>query len=235
LASLPLGPLRSVFMLDAVVFDFDGVVVDSEPIHLACFRTVLGGRGIELPTEDYYSRYVGFDDHDCFAAVLRDNDRLVHEAEIAAMTAEKTALVKQAFAESVTALPGALELMRAARQAGVAVAVCSGGLRDEIELAGRAVGALSLVDVLVSAADVARGKPDPEGYRLALKRLSEKLARWIDPARVWVVEDAAAGVAAAKAAGCKVLAVTNSYPRQALTAADRVVDSLAEVDLAQLE
>jgi len=108
-------------MLDALIFDFDGVVVDSEPIHLACFRQVLGRRGIDLPTEDYYGLYLGFDDHDCFEAVLKNNHRPVEEDEIAAMTAEKTALVQRAIAESIQPLPGALELMRAAREAQVAV------------------------------------------------------------------------------------------------------------------
>ncbi|MHC4716114.1 MAG: HAD family hydrolase, partial [Planctomycetota bacterium] len=150
-------------MLDALIFDFDGVVVDSEPIHLACFRKVLGKRGIELRTEDYYGKYLGFDDHDCFEAVLTNNDREPDEDEIATMTAEKTALVQQAIGESVQPLPGALELMRAARDAGVAVGVCSGALRDEIKLAGEAIGALEMVEVLVAAKDVANGKPDPEG------------------------------------------------------------------------
>jgi len=222
-------------MLDALIFDFDGVVVDSEPVHLACFREVLAARGIALATADYYGKYLGFDDHDCFAAVLADNGRAVEEDPIAAMTDEKTALVQKAFAESVLPQPGAIELMRQARSAGAALAICSGALREEIKLAGRTVGALELVDVLVAARDVARGKPDPEGYRLAMRLLAERLSREIVPARTWVVEDAPAGVQAAKAAGCRVLAVTSSYRRADLAAADRVVDSLAEVSLEALE
>ena len=221
-------------MLDAILFDFDGVIIDSEPVHLACFRQVLAQRGIALKTEDYYSRYLGFDDHDCFAAVLADNARRVDEGEIAAMTAEKTALVQRTFAESVTPLPGAIELMRAARLAGVPLAICSGALRHEIEQAGRTVGALDLVDVLVAAMDVVRGKPDPEGYLLAIKLLNVGHARPIAPAATWVIEDSPAGIDAGHAAGCRVLAVTTSYPRDKLAAADRIVDSLAEVRLEDL-
>jgi len=222
-------------MIDAVIFDFDGVVVDSEPVHLACFRAVLARRGIPLTDEDYYGRYIGFDDHDCFAAVLRDSGRDADEALIAAMTAEKTAAVQAAFAESIEPLPGALALMRAARAAGAAVGVCSGALRAEIELAARTVGALDLIDVLVAARDVARGKPDPEGYLLTMRRLGEKGGRPIDPAATWVIEDAPAGIDAAKAAGCRVLAVTNSYAPDALAAADRVADRLDDVTLADLD
>jgi len=222
-------------MPDALIFDFDGIVVDSEPIHLACFREVLGRRGIELPTEDYYGKYLGFDDHDCFQAVLVNNGRRPDEAEIAAMTAEKTALVQRAMSESVRPLPGALELMRSARRAGVAVGVCSGALREEIELAGRTIGALEMIQVLVAARDVASGKPDPEGYARTVELLSAAVGRRIDPARTWVVEDSPAGVQAAKSAGCRVLAVTNSYPAKALAAADRIVDSLADVSLRDLD
>ncbi len=222
-------------MIEALIFDCDGVLVDSEPVHLDCFRRVLGERGIELATADYYGKYLGFDDHDCFAAVLADNARPPDEGEIAAMTAEKTELVQRAFATAVRAIPGAVELMRSGRAAGVAVAVCSGGLGDEIELALRALGARELPDVVVSATDVPRGKPDPAGYLLAMDRLGKKLSRRIDPARTWVVEDAPAGIQAAKAAGCHVLAVTSSYKPADLADADRVVGSLEAVDLKDLE
>ncbi|MCK4626006.1 MAG: HAD family phosphatase [Phycisphaerae bacterium] len=229
--------------MDAMIFDFDGVVVDSEPIHLAGFREVLAGRGIELTDEDYYGKYLGFDDHDCFAAVLADTGRETDEERIAAMTADKTLLVQNAIAESIRPLPGAIELMRAARSDGAALAICSGALREEILLAGKTVGAIELVEVVVSAEDVAHGKPDPEGYILALKLLNEKKvglrsatsqpAR-ISPSDVWVVEDSPAGVRAGKEAGMNVLAVTNSYNRAALAAADRIVASLTEITPADL-
>ncbi len=220
--------------MDAMIFDFDGVVVDSEPVHLACFREVLAGRGIELTGEDYYSKYLGFDDHDCFAAVLVANGRENDERQIAEMTARKSILVKKTYTESIRPLPGAVELMRAARQAGVAMAICSGALREEIILAGKTVGAIELVDAIVAAEDVERGKPDPEGYILAIKLLGEKNSP-IDPSTVWVVEDSPAGVEAAKGAGCNVLAVTNSYDRAALAAADRIVDSLTGVNPTDME
>jgi len=222
-------------MPDALIFDFDGVVIDSEPIHLRCFREVLSTRGIALTDEAYYARYVGFDDHDCFAAVFSDNGRTAGADEIAAMTAEKTALVQAALSGPLEPLPGAVELMRAAREAGTPVAICSGALREEIELAGRAVGAMDLVDVLVAARDVSRGKPDPQGYRLAMDRLGATHARQIDPARSWVIEDTPAGIAAGKAAGCKVLAVMTSYDADELAAADRVAASLEEIGLSDLE
>jgi len=221
--------------LDSVILDFDGVVVDSEPIHLMCFQEVLSAVGIDLTPEEYYSRYLGFDDHDCIVAVGRDNSVRLDEPKIAEMVAVKTELVKRAFAESIAPMPGALELIRSSAAVCAAVGVCSGGLREEIELAARTVGALEHFAAIVSAEDVPRGKPDPAGYRLVRRRLEDACDRRIDPARCVVVEDAPAGIAAAKAAGMKVLAVTSSYGADRLGDADRIVASLAEATPVDLE
>ena len=215
--------------MDALICDFDGVVVDSEPVHLACFREVLASVGIDLATEAYYADYLGYDDHDCFEAVGRDNGRPFTEDDIADMTAAKTALCQRAFGESVEALPGAVELVRAVDAAGIPVGVCSGALRDEIELAARTVGVLEHFRILVAARDVQRGKPDPEGYRLAREKLAAAVGRPLAPERCVVIEDSPAGIDAARGAGMRVLGVTNSYPADALADADRIVDSLANV------
>jgi len=220
--------------LDALIFDFDGVVVDSEPVHFAAFGQVLRERGLDLAREDYYSRYLGFDDHDCFRAVGADRGRPFGEDQIARMIAEKTRLVQQAFARSIQPLSGAVELIRSAAGTRLPVGVCSGALREEIVLASRTVGVLDCFAAIVSAQEAPAGKPDPSGYRLTLQLLSQKAGRVLLPARTVVVEDAPAGIAAARAAGMKVLAVTNSYPPAELERADRVVSSLAQVTLADL-
>lgn len=221
--------------MDALLFDFDGVVVDSEPIHLACFQRVLETVGISLSQREYYEKYLGYDDHDCLKVAAADRGRELGEEAIARLTAEKTVLVQRAFAESVQPLPGAVALIRAAAAADVPLAVCSGALREEIELASRTIGVLACFRTIVAAEDVAHGKPDPEGYLAARKRLAAAMGREILPARCVVVEDSPAGIDAARAAGMKVLAVTNSYPAEQLAAADAVVESLEGVPLAFLE
>jgi beta-phosphoglucomutase len=221
--------------LDALIFDFDGVIVDSEPIHLDCFQRILAQEGIRLSREDYYTKYVGFDDHDCFAAALRDAGQRPAEPLIARMTRDKTRLVQEAYARGVSALPGAVELVRSAAEANVLLAICSGALPEEIEAAARSVGVWGLFGVIVTPRDVTRGKPDPEGYRRALERLVAAAARPLRAGACVVVEDAAAGIEAARGAGMKVLAVTNSYPAEALCRADRVVASLSEITLRDLE
>ena len=224
-------------MLDAVISDCDGVIADSEPIHFACFRDVLARRGVELTERDYYDVYLGYDDHDVFMIVGRDTGRLFSEDDIAEMTAEKTVLVQQTMHESLQPMPGVGALFGALAEAGVPTAVCSGALREEVELATVNAGIRGGLAVLVCAEDVRKGKPDPEGYRLALTQLIEAVGRPLEAARTVVLEDSPAGIESAKALGMKVLAVTTSYPAEALTAADRIVASLADVtvdDLAAL-
>ncbi len=221
--------------MDALILDFDGVVVDSEPVHLACFQEVLAGVGVELTRDDYYTKYLGFDDHDCMLAAGRDRGVTLDDGQIAALIAAKTALVQQHFSQSVEPLGGAVELIRAVAAAAVPVAVCSGALRKEIELASAAVGAGGHFAVIVSAEDVSAGKPDPEGYRLAAERLSAKLGRPVAPGRCVVVEDSPAGIEAAHSAGMRVLAVTNSYQPDQLRSAEAVVASLTEVSLESLQ
>jgi beta-phosphoglucomutase len=221
--------------VDALIFDFDGVVVDSEPIHLACFQRVLKKAGIDLSREDYYAQYLGYDDRDCFLAVARANGQTLDSSRLEAMIAAKTKLVQQEMSRAVQPLPGAVELIRQVSAAGTPVAVCSGALRKEIELASAAVGVLDCFTVIVSAEDVTAGKPDPQGYRVVAERLSAACGRAIRPGCCLAVEDSPAGIEAAQAAGMKVLAVANSYPPDRLRDAQRVVGSLADVTPADLE
>ena len=227
-------PLDKPTHPDAVIFDFDGVIVDSEPIHLQCFAETLGPLGIALTARDYYAKYLGFDDHDCYATVLQDNGREADEAMIAELIVRKCGLTKQMYRQSVPVIPGAVALVGTLDAAGVPLAICSGAMREEIDLAAGRLGVLDRFTVVVAQKDVARGKPDPEGYVRALEQLRSGHAGPIRPACCVAIEDTAAGVQSARAAGVKVLALTGSSPAEELAAADAVVDSLGEVDLPRL-
>ena len=221
--------------MDALIFDFDGVIVDSEPVHLATFQAVLNLEGITMSHDDYYRKYLGFDDYDCFKAVAVDNDVAFTDAKVRELTEAKTQLVLDAFRTSVRALGGAVELIRQAAGDGLPMAICSGALRQEIELASETVGVRDCFQIIVAAEDVHKGKPDPEGYRLALLRLGRYVPGGPEPGRTVVIEDSPAGIQAAGALGMKVLAVSTSYPVSELTGADRVVASLEEVTPADLD
>ena len=137
--------MGSMSKIKAIIFDFDGVVVDSEPVHFAGFRDVLATLGLDLKLEDYYDKYLGCDDHDCLLIAARDRGVELSERQIADLTAAKTALVQRAFRESIQPLPGSVALIRAIAAAGVPMAICSGALRDEIIL--RRVEGQRLVEV----------------------------------------------------------------------------------------
>jgi beta-phosphoglucomutase len=221
----------------AVIFDFDGVLVDSEPLHLACFQEVLAPRGVTLTAEAYYGRYLGFDDAEAFRQALRDAGRDAEPAELDRMIAAKTALVQRALRRDVPALPGAAELIGALAGAGVPLAVCSAALREEIRLALETLGVWGGFAAVVAAEDVQRCKPDPQGYRLSLEHLRAATGRALPAERCCACEDSPAGVRAAKAAGLRVLAVTSSYAAADLHEADAVVNDLTETtprDLATL-
>lgn len=220
---------------DALILDFDGVVADSEPIHLACFQEVLREKvGVALTHEQYMSKYIGYSDRDAFAAILRDSGLTFDQNRIESLSRAKSVLVQDAIARSTHALPGAVEIIEAAAARGLALGICSGALRAEVELALQVLGAAAHIPVVVAAEDVERSKPDPAGYRLALRLLAGKNHTELDPGRCVAVEDSPAGILAAKGAGLKVLGLTTSFPASEVAGADRVVDTLADVCLEDL-
>jgi beta-phosphoglucomutase len=221
-------------MLEAVIFDFDGVVVDSEPIHMDCFRQVVRPYGVEFTDEQYYDRYLSYSDREALTQMVRQYDLDPAAVDIDALIAAKTKLMQHALATSADPLPGALELMRATRDRGLALAICSAALRQEVELPLRRAGVFDLVQLIVAAEDVHIHKPDPAGYIETCRRLGVLLGRDLLPERCVAIEDSPGGVAAAKAAGMAALAVTNTVPAAALAQADCIVDSLAGVTLDSL-
>ncbi len=213
-------------MIDALITDFDGVVVDSEPLHFRGFAAVLAREGIVLTWYAYASTYMALDDHDCFLAVAADQGRTLTADHLTAMIDAKSLLVQDMIGQEIQAFPGVREFLAATSEAHVPMAICSGCLRVEVELASQRLGIWDWFQAAVTARDVTRGKPSPEGYLLALTQLREITGRNLQADRCVVVEDSPGGVASGKAAGMTVLAVTNSHPAHALRQADRIVNSL---------
>lgn len=209
-------------MTTATLFDFNGVLVDDEAVHLRAFREVLSSRGISLTDDEYAERYLGFDDTGAFAAILRDRGVPADDGVVRALIAEKVPVYMRRIATELRVFDGAAELLRRRALRGT-VGIVSGALRHEIEHCLGVMKVRELVSFVVSAEDTRVCKPDPEGYLLGIARVAG--------ARTIVVEDSVAGVVAAKAAGLRCVAVTHSYPRDALVraGADHVTDSLAEL------
>jgi len=220
--------------MDALIFDFDGVLVDSEPIHLQAFMETLRPMGVELTRQEYFEKYLGFDDYTCLAEALRYHGLPVDTEQIEDMVVRKTRILQEHLATSIPPIAGAVELVRAAAGEGVPLAICSGALREEIRIGLEVIGAAAWFPVVVAAEDVHRTKPHPEGYSRAATLLGERIDRGVAPEKCVAMEDSPTGIASAQAAGMKVLAVHTSYPPEALHQADRVEPDFRSVTLASL-
>jgi beta-phosphoglucomutase len=226
-------------VLRAILFDFNGVLVDDEPVHLEMFQRVLAEEGIALGAEDYYERYLGMDDRGCFAAVLAGSGETASVPRLMRLIARKAIYYQERMRQGgYPFFPGAPEVVAAAAGAGLMLGVVSGALRQEVEGALRQAGLVERFKVLVTAEDVSEGKPDPEGYRRALEALNSLPPlpeRLLHPHEVLAVEDSPAGLAAAAAVGLVTLGVAQTYSQEALRGADQVAASVKELTLDRLE
>jgi beta-phosphoglucomutase len=221
-------------MLRAVIFDFNGIIVDDEPIHFQLFQRVLGEEGITLTEEAYYARYLGFDDRGAFMAGFRDSERSLTDQKLAELVDRKAAYYQQAIHDHVVIFPGVKTLVYNLAPS-VPLAVASGALRNEIATILKTAGLLNYFQAIVSAEDVEQGKPEPEIFLKVLAKLNSGLSQRIEPTDCVVIEDSKEGIRGARRAGMKCLAVTNSHPAELLGEAHAVVASLEGVTLPFLQ
>ncbi len=217
-------------MLRATIFDFNGVLVDDEGLHFALFREVLAGVGVGLTDRAYHEEYLGYDDRGCFSAALAAAGRPVDDRGIARLIDIKARRYVEEAANGLRVFAGAADAVRSLADVGP-LAICSGALRGEIELALGLMGVRDHVAAIVSAEDTTRCKPDPEGYLLALDMIRSLADRSLAAEHCLAIEDSLAGIAAARAAGLSVVAVANTYPAADLlqAGAAEVLDSLESV------
>jgi HAD superfamily hydrolase (TIGR01509 family) len=221
-------------MLRTVIFDFNGIIVDDEPIHFKLFQRVLGEEGITLTEEAYYALYLGFDDRGAFIAGFRDNNRSLTDQKLSELIDRKALYYQDAIRNHVVIFPGVKTLVYGLAPS-VPLAVASGALRHEIATILTTAGLLNYFQAIVSAEDVEQGKPEPEIFLTVLAKLNAAASPRIEPADCVVIEDSKEGIRGARAAGMKCLAVTNSHPAELLGEANAVVKSLEEVTLPFLQ
>jgi beta-phosphoglucomutase len=217
--------------LRAAVFDFDGVIVDSEPLHFRALRDALLPEGVFITGEEYVRTYLAYDDRGAIRRALEQHGVPAETERMDRVEARKV----EAFAQRLHEVPvfeGAPELVLALA-AQVPVAIASGARHDEIEAVLKYLGLRDAFQAIVGAEDAERTKPDPAPYLEAVLRLAAR-APGLAPAECVAFEDSMAGVDAALGAGMKVVGVAHSYPADELRAAHRVVDSLPGFDASSL-
>jgi beta-phosphoglucomutase len=211
---------------EAVIFDFDGVIVDTEPLHYAAFQRLLEPLGLGFSWRQYVDTYMGFDDRDAFREAFKAHGEDLPVTALQSFIDRKADLFQEIIRDGISAYPGVVDLIRGLRASRTPLAISSGALRSDIGPILETLGIADCFDVIVTAEDVARSKPDPECYRLAQTRLNEFRRFDLTPGQVLAIEDTPAGIAAAKGAGLRVIAVTNSYLAAHLSQADQIVDTL---------
>jgi beta-phosphoglucomutase-like phosphatase (HAD superfamily) len=206
----------------AIVFDFDGVIADTERLHLGAFQEVFADRGWQLNESDYFDRYLGCDDRGLVVTYGRDNGIALQREDVEALVAAKASAFSRHLGTGDVLFPGAKAAIEglAAR---FSTAIASGALHHEIASILDAAGLIGLFPVIVGADDVATTKPSPEPYLTAALRLG------VAPSSCVAIEDSIPGLQAARSAGMRTIAITTTSPGDALTGADRIVRTLAEV------
>ncbi len=221
--------------LHAIIFDFDGVIADSERLHLRAYQDVLSAAGFSLSDRDYFDKYLGYDDVGVFRMLARDQAWPFDEHQVESFVAQKSARYDELAAAGELLFPGAAEFIKAAAAA-VPIAIASGALSHEIEEVLDRAGLRDLFPVIVGADHTSRSKPAPDPYLHAFARLQMSSGRTLDPARTVAIEDSRWGLEAAREAGLRLVAVTNTYDATELKgAAELVVGGLADLTLADLD
>ena len=211
--------------IKAVIWDMDGVIADSGPYHLAAWQEIFAKKGVKFTAADFKHSF-GLRNDDIIRNTLGKD---ISQAEVDAIAGEKEITFRRLAGDKIKPIPGALELLRLLKDNGFSMAIASSTPVENIELVTGTLGIADSFQALVTGHDVTEGKPNPRVFLLAAGKLGVK------PANCLVIEDAVAGVTAARRAGMACLAVTNTHSRQKLAEADLVVDSLEKVTIEDIK
>lgn len=210
--------------LEAVLWDMDGVIADTGAYHLQAWQVVFSERGLNYSDEEFRRNFGQRND----TIIKKVTGGSLPQSEVEAIATKKEEVYRQKIARNIMPLPGAVKLMKSLKERGIKMAIASSAPLENVMLILRGLDIADYFQVIVWGREVTEGKPSPQVFLLAAKRLK------VEPASCLVIEDAVAGVTAAKRAGMKCVAVTNTHPRAKLLEADLVVDNLRTVSVNKL-
>jgi beta-phosphoglucomutase len=201
--------------LQAIVFDFDGVIADSERLHLRSYQEILAPEGVNISTDEYLEKYLGYDDVGVFKAVGRDYGIPMNDHRVSELIAAKGEKYESLAAAGEMLFPGAADFIRTAAAA-VPIAIASGALTHEIEEVLERASLLPLFPIIVGADQTRRSKPHPDPYQTAFDRLRAQSGQDLIAWRTVAIEDSKWGLISARDAGLRCVAVTNTYSAEDL-------------------
>jgi HAD superfamily hydrolase (TIGR01509 family) len=216
-------------VLRAIVFDFDGVIANSEPLHFRAFREVLAESGVELSESDYYAKYLGYDDVGVFHAVAQDHGLSWNSGVVAAFVSSKAVRLDVLARDGAVLFPGAEAAIRRAAAA-TPLAIASGALGAEIRHVLRREGLTDCFQAIVAAEDTPVSKPAPDPYVRAVALLAIAMRSPLRPSDCVALEDSPWGLQSARTAGLRTVAVAQTYARGELEA-DLVIPTLSDLDV----
>lgn len=216
----------------AVIFDFDGVLFETEPTHCDALAVVLSQRGITLGWNEYSTKYVGLSDREILDRIGRGHPAL-RNTPMDELLDEKCRDYFTRTKSGIPPIPGVANLIADLHAAGIPMAICSGSHRPEIDRLLALAKLARYFETIVTTEDVAASKPSPEGYLLAFERLCERHPQ-LSANRCIVFEDAAAGIIAARGAGMHAIALRKDYGEIDSAGPDAVIESFSDVTVPSL-
>lgn len=210
--------------LEAVLWDLDGVIADTGTYHCRAWQHVFGKRGVAFTEEHFMSHFGQRND-----TIIRDTvGNGISQEELDIIASEKEATYRRLVADNIKPLPGAVELIESLQENGIKAAIASSAPPENIQIIIRGLGIEDCFQAITWGQEVTDGKPSPQIFLLAARKLETQ------PGNCVVIEDSVAGVAGAKRAGMKCVAVANSHSRNSLQRANLIVDTLEAVSISDL-
>ena len=213
-------------MLQAVIFDMDGVICHTNPFHSIAFKQFFAIRNLNPTEEEFKSHMYGKNNGYILSHFLQ---RRIEGEELALLEFEKESLFRAIYKTNVQAIDGYLDFLAELHGGGLSVAVATSAPRANLELILGSLGIKESMKSLLASEDVSKHKPDPEVYLKTAANLN------VEPGRCLVFEDSYSGILAGLNAGMKVVGVLTSHPKEELPVCDLYINDYSELDLAQIQ